>query len=82
MNLVLQMITREHLSEAVFSACMLINFCDVVWIYSPQPEIKLKMYSCFPMVQSQFSESDFVFITWVLLPKLSDIPDFWIRCEN
>lgn len=39
-SLVLQMITWEHLSKAVFSACMLINFCETVCIYSFQHEIK------------------------------------------
>lgn len=50
------MITWEYLSGAVFSVCMLINFCDTLCIYSFQPEIKLKFYFCFPMVHSQFLE--------------------------
>lgn len=54
-NLVLQMIPWEQLSKAVSSACVLINFCDTVCIYSFQLEIELKFYFCFPAVHSQFS---------------------------
>lgn len=70
-SLVLQMITWEHLSKAVVSACMLINFCVTGCIYSLQHKIKLKFYFYFPR------ETEFIFTTWILLLLLSDIPDFW-----